>query len=316
MDVGQTEGDRMSQQSVFSDLGDLGHLNRIATPVPKPAFSGAWTTIDLQPDLFVPQRFTVGVAVQSPGGRLHFKLLDDIKKFDCVYGGRYSHRSLREILAYAEHTLRKAVQSCAQIPDIRFETSALSLAAPSYTSGEDQEATTERLFEEVVVMARSENTRRREFESIDTPQARKLVNQELKRIAQMDYDKIVTSGDQGVLVDFDGQRHFLDLNLLTRLGCGSVTSAVYKSYQSVEVNLLRTSRDLTTYSRVRNADDIGLFLLLPEATALEQKEYKRITEVIDEHEWKLVRDGFRVVSFDSPALLAQEIYEWAKPAIE
>jgi hypothetical protein len=125
----------------------------------------------------------------------------------------------------------------------------------------------------------------------------------------------VRPDDQGLLLDYDGAKHFLDLNLLTAKACGSVTSAVYKTAQSVELNLLKTSRDLTTYSRVREMDDIGLFLLLPELGTLEAKEFKRITEVIEEHEWKLERDGFRVVSLASPSMLAMEIYDWARPTM-
>lgn len=305
----------MSQKNMFFGLGDVDHLSQMAVAPPKASFEGAWTTIELQPDIFVPQRFTVGVAVQSPGGRLHFKLLDDFKKFECVYGGQFPQRSARELLAYAEETLRAAVQAKTQIPEILFETNCLSLAVPSYTSGEDQETTVERLFEEVVVMAPTQERKPREFISIDTPRARKLVNAELKKIAQMDYEKIVRPDDQGLLLDYDGAKHFLDLNLLTAKACGSVTSAVYKTAQSVELNLLKTSRDLTTYSRVREMDDIGLFLLLPELGTLEAKEFKRITEVIKEHEWKLERDGFRVVSLASPLMLAMEIYDWARPTM-
>lgn len=305
----------MSQQNSFFSLSDFDHLSQLAVATPKASFSGAWTTVELQPDVFVPQRFTVGVAVQSPGGRLYFKLLDDLKKLECVYQGRFPQRSARELLAHAEAALRSAVHARTQMPEIRFDTNCLSLAAPSFTSGEDHEVTVERLFEEVVVMAQVAGKRSKEFQSIDTPHARKLVNAELKRIAQMDYEKIVRPDDQGLLLDYEGATHFLDLNLLTANACGSVASAVYKTAQSVELNLLKTSRDLTTYSRVRKMDDIGLFLLLPEQDALEAKEYKRIIEVIADHEWKLERDGFRVVSLASPSLLASEIYDWAKPSM-
>lgn len=305
----------MSQQNMFLGLGDLDHLSQMALSTPKASFAGTWTTVELQPDIFAPQRFTVGVAVQSPGGRLHFKLLDDFKKFECIYLGRFPQRSARELLAHAEETLRAAVRAKTQLPDIVFETNCLSLAAPSYTSGEDQETTVERLFDEVVVMSPTDQKKPKEFESIDTPRARKLVNIELKKIAHMDYEKIVRPDDQGLLLDYEGAKHFLDLNLLTATACGSVASAVYKTAQSVELNLLKTSRDLTTFSRVRQMDDIGLFLLLPEPGALDSKEFKRIKEVIDEHEWKLERDGFRVVSLDSPELLASEIYSWAKPSL-
>ena len=60
-------------------------------------------------------------------------------------------------------------------------------------------------------------------------------------------------------------------------------------------------------------DSIGLFLLMPDAALMEPKEFKRIEEVIEEHEWKLERDGFRVTSMASVVDLAKDIYEWAVP---
>lgn len=303
----------MSQQSIFSGAGDPSHMTRFAVSTPKPGFSGAWSTIELQPDIFAPQRFTVGVAVQSPGDRLHFKLIDDFKKFECLYQDRFPQKSVRELLAYAEQALRASSQAKVQIPEIAFGTNCLTLSPPHFTSGEDCEATVERLFSEVVVMSRAVGKKSKEFTSMDTPAVRNLVNIELKRIAQMDYEHIVRPDNQGLLLDYEGDKHFLDLNLLTRGACGSVTSAVYKTAPSVELNLLKSSRDLTTYSRVRSIDNIGLFLLLPDEGLLEAKDYKKIIEVIDEHEWKLERDGFRVVSLASPADLATEIYDWAKP---
>jgi len=130
----------------------------------------------------------------------------------------------------------------------------------------------------------------------------------------MDFEKFVVAEKQGLLLDDpDGHKHWLDLNLLTTKSCGSVTSAAYKSAQTVEMNLLKASLDLTTYRRIRDFDSIGLFLLLPNADNIDPKEYKRIEEVIDQHEWKLERDGFRVTSMPETTLLAQEIYDWAKP---
>ena len=244
---------------------------------------------------------------------MHFKLLADFKKFECIYRDEFPQKSIREIMAYAEETLRHGVHSKTSIPEIVFDTSCLSLSTPQYTSGEDREATVERLFHEVVVMAKMLKLKDTEFESIDTPHARQLVNNELKRIAHLDYEHIVNPNSQGILLEDQGTKHFLDLNLLTLRACGSVTSAVYKTSQSVELNLLKSSRDLTTYSRIRKFDDVGLFLLLPEVSAIEQKDYQRIEAVIDEHEWKLEKDGFHVVSLASASDLAEEIYKWAKP---
>lgn len=295
---------------------DVAHLSALAVSVGSPKFSGAWSTVELQPDIFVPQRFTVGVVVQSPGDRLHFKLLDDFKKFECIYQGSFPQRSVRELMAYAEQALRQAVHEKKAIPEVRFDTNCLMLSAPSFTSGIDHEATVERLYTELVVMVPSGKKKGVAFESIDTPRARQIVNEKLKEIAGYDFDKFVLPEKQGQLLDVpDGGRHWLDINLLTRRSCGSVTSAAYKSAQSVEMNLLKASLDLTTYSRVKGLDSVGLFLLLPDATAIEPKEFKRIEEVIGDHEWKLEREGFQVSSLANPEQLAAEIYDWAKPCL-
>lgn len=307
----------MSINAIFGNNGGFDHLLKQATKVPVPGFRGVWSVVELQPDVFVPQWFSVGVVVQSHEDRLHFKLLNEFKKFDCVYGDRFPQRMIREFMTYAEEALRVAVQGKTAISEVVFETSALRLSHPMYTSGEDREVTVERLFAELIVMAPHSKRKGRDFISMDNSHARALVNEQLKLIAQTDYEKIVIEGDsnEGMLFDDDGVKHYLDFNLRTAGACGSVVSAVYKSPISVELNLLKSSRDLTTYARLRNLGDIGLFMLLPHEQSLDAKEYKHISELITEHEWKLERDGFRVVSFSSEKTLAEEIYEWAKPTM-
>jgi hypothetical protein len=296
--------------------GDLTHLQAFAVRTPKPEFLGTWSTVELQPDAFAPQKFTVGIVVQSHGERLHFKLLDNFKKFECMYNDTFPQKSVREIMTYAEEALRLGVQNRKIITEINFQTSCLSLSSPQFTSGDDREATVERLFDEVVVMALQQPQKKGDaFVSIDTPHVRELVNDELKLIASLDYERIVNSNNQGFLLEEAGVRHYLDLNLMMSKACGSVTSAFYKTSQTVELNLLKSSRDLTTYSRLRKIEEIGLFLLMPDEADIELKEYKRIKAVIEEYEWKLEQDGFRVVSLASPKELALEVYTWAKPML-
>lgn len=297
----------------FTPRADIEHLLSLAEELSPYALAGDWATVEMQPDAFVPQRLTVGVVVQGEGERLHFKLLDDFKKFECLYGDRFTTRAVRELMARAEQTLRRGVQAKQPITAMDFGTSALSIGRPLPTSGDDWEQTIERLFGEVVVMAPHADTKKKgDFESLDTQKARQLVNQHLKIIAKMDFERIVTDSD-GILLELDGQRHWLDVNLTPPGACGSVISAVYKTVQSVKINLLEASRDLTTYARVRETDDTGLFLLLPSEGALEPKEFERIDNAIREYEWKLERDGFRVVSLASAEGLATEVFDWAKP---
>ena len=304
--------------SIFSYSADhLLNLRSQATTVNKPAFKGSWSSIEIQPDIFSPQKFIIGVVVQPAYSRLHFKLLDEFKKFECVYGDKFSQSTIRELFNYAESTLRMAAQNKRPLNEIDFDTEHLSISVPKYTSGSDSEVTVERLFSEIVPMAPHTRKKGKEFESIDTNKVRILVNEELKRIAHLDFEKIVLPDTSGMLYDdvSNNSRHYLDFNLLTKSACGSVVSAVYKTATTIEINLLRTTRDLTTYSRIKNINDTGVFLLLPNKELLDPKEYKHIDDLIGEQSWKLERDGIRVVGLESHVALAKEVYDWALPSI-
>lgn len=295
---------------------DYSVLMRSAKSTPKPEFSGWWSFIELQPDIFSPQRFPIGVIVQGDGERLHYKLLKDFKKFDCVYPEGFSHSSAKGLMAYAYEVLQAAITTKTPLSEIRFDSYALALSRPTHTSGRDREATVERLFSEAVAMAPSTIKKGREFESIDTATARQMVNEHLKTIAALDFERFVLVDHPGLLIPGEqGIRHHLDLNLLTHRGCGAVISAVYKSYQTVEMNLLKASLDLKTCRAYKKLESVGLFLLMPNPDSMERREFRRIEEAIDDHEWKLEQDGFQVVTLENPRALAVEVYEWARPAL-
>jgi hypothetical protein len=219
-------------------------------------------------------------------------------------------------MAYAYGELQAAIKAKASLNQIVFDSHVLTLSRPVHTSGSDREAAVERLFAAVVAMVPSNVNKVREFESIDTTAARKLVNERLKEIAGVDFERFVMVDHPGLIVPGDGNdRHYLNLNLMTPKSCGAVTSAVYKSQQSVELNLFKAGLDLKTCRKVKNLESAGLFLLTPDPSSMEPREFRRIEETIGEHEWKLGRDGFRFVSMQEPADLAREIYDWAKPAL-
>lgn len=291
----------------------LARLAAKAVSTPPPKFAGTWATVEIQPDAFAPQRLTIGVVVQGADERLHFKLLDGFQKFDCLYGERFPQTWVAELMAYAEQGLRIAAQNRTPLDAVMFDAPSLSLGPALFTAGMDQEDAVEKLFAEVVVMApHVERKKEKGFQFIDTPTARRLVNEHLMEIAKLDFSRIVAEGS-GILLPDAGANHFLDLNLTPPGCCGSVISAAYASTQTVEMNLHRASRDLTTYARIRSTEDTGLFMLLPPPNALEAKERIKMEKLLTDYQWKLERDGFRVVGHESPEALAHDVYEWAKP---
>lgn len=300
----------------FTRTGNpFAHLEKETTHVPASPFEGKWATLELQPDVFVPQQFSVGVVVQANNERLHYHLLSEFKKFECVYSDQFPKRLISDMLAHAEEILRQAAQQKIPLDAVDFESANLHLSTSRYTAGESFEAVIDRLYKDVIVLEPHKQKKVRQFETLDTPAVRQLVNQALKKIALSDYEKIVLDTQDGVLIKDGNQTHYLDVNLRTKSACGSVVSAVYKTVQSIEMNLLRANLDLATFAKLQGIYDRGVFLMLPSRASLDNAEWDRVENVVGEQSWKLERDGFRVVSLDNPEGLASEIYDWAKPTI-
>lgn len=295
----------------MSDSSDpFSHLRSKLSEVPAADFEGVWATVELQPDMFAPQRFTIGVIVGYPEGGLTFRLLSDASKFDCVYG-RKAAALLRPLIDSAEHTLARSLRDKHTFAAITFESSCLSISKPWPTSGKSPEQTLARLFAEVVAMEPTSEKQPRDFVTLDTEQVRHLVSQELKRIAGIRFEKIVVDPQHVIPADDGSGHHILDFNLRPTKGAGSILSAVYKTPGTVELNLLRASRDLATYGTIRKVDDLALFIMTAKREQFESSEYARMSDLIDEQSWCLERQGFQVVSFDEPLPIAQSILEWA-----
>ncbi len=291
------------------------HLDGATAKIAPPSFVGRWSTVELQPDVFVPQHFSVGVVVQSANDRLHFHLLGEFKKFECIYGDRLSSKLISEMLEHAEAVLREAVQSKISLETVDFGSANLYLSEPCRTGGETAEEIIDRLYKDVIVLEPQAQKKIQQFETLDTATVRQLVNQALKKIALNDFERIVLDTKGGVIIPDGNRNHYLDVNLRTKNACGSVVSAVYKTVQNIEMNLLRANLDLVTFAKLQKIEEKGVFLMLPERHSLDKAEWERVENVVGEHSWKLERDGFRVVGLDTATELAQEIYEWAKPTL-
>ena len=288
----------------------FAHLRSRLSLIPKAEFEGLWSTVELQPDIFVPQSFTIGVVVGSPEGGLAFRLLTDASKFDCVYGKKVT-AMLRPILKSAEYTLLRSAQNKITLADINFESTSLSLSQPWPTSGKNLEQTLARLFADVVAMEPTTEKLNRNFVSLDTEQVRRLVDIELKKIAGTRFERIVVDPQHFIQAENGSGSHIVDFNLRTLIGAGSVLSAVYKTPGTVELNLLRASRDLATYGKIRKVDKLSIFVMTGKREQYESAEYAHLSDLIDEQSWCLERQGFQIVSFDEPLPIARSILEWA-----
>ena len=299
--------------SIFVSAGadPYAHLRaHLATGIAK-AFEGAWASIELQPDVFSRQRYTVGVAVSGHDGTLGFHLLDDFSKFECLFGKAYV-AELKTLVESAERTLLRAQVAKSQLKDLLFDTESICLGEAWPTAGESLPKVLNRLYFDVVPFVPTEEKKTREFVPLDNATVRQLVDAELKRIAGMAFERIVTAPERQFLDRETGESHRFEFNLDTSEKVGNVISAVYKTPDRVELNFLRASRDLATYARLKDLRNPAIFVMSPPEGSMPRVDRTRIENVLDEQSWSLEKQGFRVSAHEDAVSLANDIWEWAE----
>lgn len=300
--------------SFFLSTGDdpYAHLRQHTAAVPKAAFEGLWATVELQPDPFARQRYTVGVAVADMTGAFSFRLLDDLSKFECLYG-RDDAAEIRTLIEAAEHGLLRARKEQTPLGQLQFESTAVLLGELWPTAGASIDAVLSRLFLDVVPFVPREERKARDFITLDNAAVRRLVDDELKRIAGLAFERIRTEPQRALRDQTTGESHWLEFNLEPPGKAGNVISAVYKTPTTVELNFLRASRDLATYARMKGLRDqqLALFVMTPRADAMPAPEIERVENILGEQSWNLEKQGFVVSAHSDAAPLAKDVWDWA-----
>ena len=300
--------------SLFTSSGPdpFLHLRAHLADVPPAPFDGTWATIELQPDSFARQRYTVGVAVADHQGGFTFRLLDDLTKFECLYG-RDDVAALRSLMEAAEHSLLRAMKERVRLEEVTFEVDSVTIGEMWPTAGASADAIASRLYLDVVPFVPKDERKVRDFVTLDNAAVRSRVNEELKRIAGLAFERITTEPQRAMMDRVTGEAHKLEFNLEPPGRAGSVISAVYKTPDRIELNFLRASRDLATYSRLKGLrEQPGLFVMSPAEDSMPRSDFDRIEDVLGEQSWSLEQQGFVVTVHDSPRPLARDVFEWAR----
>lgn len=103
-----------------------------------------------------------------------------------------------------------------------------------------------RLFSDVVPFLPREERKQRDFVTLDNTSVRRMVDDELKRIAGLAFERISTEPRRALRDQATGEFHYIEFNLEPPGKAGGVISAVYKTPVNVELNFLRASSDLAT----------------------------------------------------------------------
>ncbi len=275
---------------------------RVAAP-PQHDFSGLWRTIEWQPDLFNPQKFIVGIALESSEGETAFRLMEKAGRFECFFRPEPMAQEFNWLLSTARRDIAAGKPiSCHN----------LSLSDGLFINGTSIDAVAAELFEEIVIAARPtpENSKAEEI-GPDTSSVRRSVNDELKRIMSLDFERV--SREHGHTLS----NHHLDVTLAPTGGCGSVISTCYRTPASIEIHLLRAAQDISAYATAQNCPSKAIFLRVPDQNApLNARERRAIETLTGEACWKLECAGFKAPRHEVAATLATEIRDWAMPLLQ
>jgi hypothetical protein len=284
---------------------NLTSLRELAIKTPRQdGFVGHWRIIEWQPNLFVPQRFAVGVCVESTSQGRDFRLMEKPGRLECFFHPQPIRRDFSSLMAMLRAWLAEPETDSPPSPH-------LILGEPCFIRGESAQTLVERLFADNIMAAKPRNERETSDEiGPDTDSARASLSSFLKQLTGLQYDRIVRENGQ-TLSD-----HYLDVTLAPDHGAGSVISVCYKSAQTIEMKMLRAANDINAYATSQNRQKKALFLLEPdESAALTARDRATIDRLIGNECWKLEQAGFATPRNTRIRAMAQDIKDWATPLL-
>lgn len=272
-----------------------------------PVFRGRWYSIEYQPDIFSPQRYVIGAAILEEGGPWHARILESTRFFRFVYGQDFSENEYELIRSIIFDLLESKPESDSNEKTISLGSPQIILSKGGSTSGPSADAALTRIFDRIVAIRRDSN--KRVFSPMENRDVKKNVLSELRRIANLDFERITVESAQ--LQVIGGKKYSYDIDLLTSQAAGSIVSAWYSSADRILGNLLRASIDVQSFARIRNIPQIGLYVLKPdEPHGIAARTWSEIEESYAEETEKLEQAGVRVMSSPEASALAQDAYEW------
>lgn len=279
----------------------LAELKQRTSERPVHGFSGLWHTIEWQPDLFTPQKFVVGVMIETSTER-GAKLMDGLHRLECFFKPATIAQEFNWLMASARRAL--AENGTPLSPN-------LTISEGLFIQGASLQEKLDKLFDEIVVAARPiQEGQRSESVGPDTETVRKTVADELKRIMGLRYEQVAREKGETL------SNHHLDVPLAPTRGAASIISACYRSITSIETRLLRASNDINAYAAAMKKPQKAIFMQVPDAMApLSAKERRDIERLTGEESWKLECAGFSVPRHERVIDLAKEIDQWATPLI-
>ncbi|MND23292.1 hypothetical protein D3C76_274220 [compost metagenome] len=287
----------------------LARLKQKVASAPAPLrVSGHWRTIQMCLDQDADEYLNVGV-IFSHAGKVDVRMLDTFDRVKCLYGGRVNVKSLIHYLHDLEEYL---FSSREELPDVL--SSNVRLGPSLYASGLSSEAVVEAFFSDVVTLGRPKDSSRNEaFRYTSTPKLRDGLFQIMRQ--RMDLSASAIIKEERYRLQLKNGTIDVDVPLLSSTAVGSVVSVWYKSPVVAEKNILQAFSDITLVSNSTNRSGALSILVPNERSGMDHREFRRVSEVIDNQLHRLERSGIAVIKAPSTDELALKTIEWWAPRV-
>lgn len=284
-------------------------LIRVSRTVP--AYVGEWRPLFFCPDPASPQEFVVGIACSRDRHFDGWRLLDDYSKFECVYAKRLPATALIPYFARVSGFLKQAQDSGEGIPRVESLSEQLRWGDPLAAHGDTLEDTLADLYDTVVTLKpEAPVNARREFKARPTEIVRRRVNERLKVLLALRYERVVNERGYEEIKE-GNQRHRLMVNLRSGNKVGAVVSAWYSSVDSIASQILQAEADLTAAQKHFNAKHAGLFVVRPfEPAGIHPSVLESIDTFMEESKWRCDTRGNVFNTDEDENRLAEAIAEF------
>lgn len=271
----------------------------------KKLIKGEWFNIRWSPDLATGEVLNIGVGFIE-NGRVYSRLLSYFERLRCLFGERgIYHAELVTSIVLESLRLNK---KDSPIPQVSYRNNG-------FAQGISVDEVLTSLFNQTVPLAKKiRNTKKEErFSSFNTEKLYTCLLDELKIIAELDFDRFAPPNGSILVEDKEGRQElFVPFRDGSRL-IGGLASSVYSNASTIELNLLKAARDVEAAIKMGRGSDASIFILKPgdELNKLKKEQVITIENTLDRFDWHMSKQGIAVGSHTTVEGLAGEVYEWA-----
>lgn len=274
-------------------------LLKRTTLAAEPLSIGTWATLVLRPDLGSQQEFIVGAVASIEGDEAaHIKLIPSFAKLSKLYGDSTNSIDLQILLEGCERSISRSFRN--NLREIDSGSPHVRLNFCGYFSADNVDIELTQLLKRHASVVWVESQDREERLDDDWAYAQMLTAFELLQVPKniIIPRRSLNLKNTELTIAFDNGRSF-----------GSVVSARYSNFSTVERHIFRANLEVTTAHRLAHRNDTpALFVVLPPAST---EEDVIIRERSSEFLAKLEASGVTQFANDDTAALAQTLAEWA-----